>query len=91
MKDALTRLRALQQELETLHRTTADVLAQSQRLIGELEQPSLRVVTPKPAVRPVPKRKRAPGAAPHARKCTTPWCGRRLTSHSSRASRRSSK
>ena len=68
MKDALTRLRALQQELETLHRTTADVLAQSQRLIGELEQPSLRVVAPKPAARPLPKRKRAAGSAPRARK-----------------------
>ena len=68
MKDALTRLRALQQELETLHRTTADVLAQSERLIGELEQPSPRAIAPKPPAKPLPKRKRAAGSATRARR-----------------------
>ena len=68
MKDALMRLRALQHELETLHRTTADVLARSERLIGELEQPSLRTIVPKPPAKPLPRRKRAAGSATRARK-----------------------
>jgi hypothetical protein len=67
MKDALTRLRALQQELESLHRTTADVLAQSEQLVGELEHPSPGVIAPKPGAGPQPKRKRAP-AGTRARK-----------------------
>ena len=66
MKDALTRLRALQQELETLHRTTAEVLAQSERLIGEFEEPSTPAAAPEPPAKP--KRQRARRSATRARK-----------------------
>ncbi len=47
MHDAIRRLRALRLELETLHRTTAKVLAESKRLIVELEQPTTDPVPPK--------------------------------------------
>jgi len=47
MHDAIRRLRALRLELETLHRTTAKVLAESKRLILELEQPALHPAPPK--------------------------------------------
>ncbi|HEX6976691.1 MAG TPA: hypothetical protein VF147_19925 [Vicinamibacterales bacterium] len=65
MQDALKRLKALQQELESLHRTTARVLAESEQLIGEMESPvpGIIVGTPKvrnavpPASRPSPSRR----------------------------------
>jgi hypothetical protein len=47
MQDALKRLRALQQELESLHRTTAKVLAESEELIGQLERPTADIATPR--------------------------------------------
>ena len=60
MQDALKRLRALQLELESLHRTTAKVLAESERLIGELEAPVRPAVPiPVPSKRQ-PTRPRAP-------------------------------
>lgn len=38
MRDALQRLQRLQRELERLHRTTAQVLQDSQRLIDDIEK-----------------------------------------------------
>ena len=60
MEDALKRLRALQQDLESLHRTTARVLAESEQLIGALESPP--VLMPVVADRP-PRRSRAKSRA----------------------------
>jgi hypothetical protein len=57
MHDALKRLRALQQELESLHRTTERVLAESEQLIDELEGARAPIV-------PAPPRAR--GARPRA-------------------------
>lgn len=57
MQDALKRLRALQQELESLHRTTERVLAESEELIGAIEASRAPAV---PLPRPVkPPRARA--------------------------------
>lgn len=47
MRDAISRLRALQFELESLRRTTARVLAESERLIGELEHPTVPAPHPR--------------------------------------------
>ncbi len=54
MRDAISRLRTLQFELEGLRRTTAKVLAERERLIGELEHPTAHIPRAKPAggVRP---------------------------------------
>ncbi len=52
MHDAIRRLRALRLELEALHRTTAKVLAESKRLIVELEEPAPRSVPPRHTGRP---------------------------------------
>jgi hypothetical protein len=38
MRDALQRLQRLQRELKHLHRTTAQVLEESQRLIDDLDK-----------------------------------------------------
>ena len=61
MQDALKRLRALQQELESLHRTTAEVLAESQELIGQLGGPAPDIPTPRPIVGKRPRKPAAPG------------------------------
>lgn len=62
MQHALKRLRALQQELESLHRTTASVLAESERLIGALEGPAAIAHVPKSRAGSAPKPKRAPSS-----------------------------
>jgi len=67
MQDALKRLRALQAELESLHRTTAKVLAESEQLIGQLERPTSQVPGLHP---PAAKRRRKP-ARPSSKGATT--------------------
>lgn len=66
MQDALKRLRALQQELENLHRTTARVLAESEQLIGAIEAPAPSVPPPR-AARPKPSKPAAARARKRAR------------------------
>lgn len=68
MQDALKRLRALQQELESLHRTTANVLAESERLIDQLQEPHVSGGYPKPRGKTPPKHKRAQPSARRAAK-----------------------
>ena len=67
MQDALKRLRALQQELESLHRTTARVLAESEELIGQLERPAPQV----PGLRPKAAKDRRRRARPSSKGATT--------------------
>jgi hypothetical protein len=48
MRDALHKLQRLQRELKQLHRTTAEVIEQSQRLIDDLDKGRPIVSTPRP-------------------------------------------
>jgi hypothetical protein len=52
MRDALQKLQRLQRELKHLHRTTAQVLEESQRLIDDLDK------GPSPAAAPSARAKR---------------------------------
>jgi len=62
MRDALQRLQRLQRELERLHRTTAQVLQDSQRLIDDIEKGPPAPSPPLPAKRPAraPRRSKRP-------------------------------
>jgi hypothetical protein len=51
MRDALQKLQRLQRELKHLHRTTAEVIEQSQRLIDDLDKGTLPSPTPRPPAR----------------------------------------
>ena len=66
MQDALKRLRALQQELENLHHTTAKVLAESEKLISQLEQPGATKGGPEPSAPSAPRRRIARRSAKRA-------------------------
>jgi hypothetical protein len=57
MRDALQRLQRLQRELQHLHRTTAQVLEESQRLIEALDKGT--PPAPPAPVRAKPVRRRA--------------------------------
>jgi hypothetical protein len=48
MRDALHKLQRLQRELKHLHRTTAEVIEQSQRLIDDLDKGTPAAVPPRP-------------------------------------------
>jgi hypothetical protein len=63
MRDALHKLQRLQRELKHLHRTTAEVIAQSQRLIDDLDKGTPASVPP-PAS---PRRARRPSRARRTR------------------------
>jgi len=54
MRDALNKLQRLQRELKHLHRTTAEVIEQSQRLIDDLD----RGAALSPAAPPTPRTRR---------------------------------
>jgi hypothetical protein len=58
MRDALQRLQRLQRELKHLHRTTAQVLEESQRLIDALDKGTPH--TPPAPERARPARRRTP-------------------------------
>jgi hypothetical protein len=61
MRDALKRLQELRQELEDLHETTARVLADSERLIDQLQSPEV-LTAPLARRTPVPRARRgSPG------------------------------
>jgi len=55
MRDALQKLQRLQRELKQLHRTTAQVIEESQRLIDDLDKGRSRsapgAARPRPVVR----------------------------------------
>jgi hypothetical protein len=59
MRDALQRLQRLQRELKHLHRTTAQVLQESQRLIDDLDK---RASQPAPASEKVKVARRRPAS-----------------------------
>ena len=62
MRDALQWLQRLQRELERLHRTTAQVLEDSQRLIDDIEKGPALPSPPPPAKRAArgPRRAKRP-------------------------------
>ena len=62
MRDALQKLQRLQRELKLLHRTTAQVIEESQRLIDDLDRGTSR---------PVPASARRRAASPRRRPRTS--------------------
>jgi hypothetical protein len=58
MQDALRRLKELQRQLESLRRTTEDVIAESQRLIDAIH------LSPPPQSGPTPARALKPSRRP---------------------------
>jgi uncharacterized protein YoxC len=62
MRAALQKLQRLQRELKHLHRTTAQVLEESQRLIDDLDK-GISTVAPAPARR---VRRRSPSRRPRS-------------------------
>jgi hypothetical protein len=58
MRDALQKLQRLQRELKLLHRTTAQVIEESQRLIDDLDRGKPRPVPASVGRRAAPRRPR---------------------------------